>query len=1227
MEHRNPLSQGTQVNRFVIDRVIGYGASCLVYEAHYLDSGNHRKEIILKECYPYNSGTSRIGSKIVWSSLEEQEKAFQRFNNAYEIAARIQNEAGAQSVSVYSLDKFEENGTQYVATIPNGNSYDKTKNDDIADIIRTTLALTNAVGMYHKAGYLHLDIKPSNFIATEDQTGKGKNIVLFDVDTVVARDDIQSGNLRSVSYSKECAAPEQKMQQIKKMCPATDLYAVGAVLFERVMNRPANSSDSSMFATWEYDERFNAKKVNPKAKRLLTEIFHKTLAANVKRRYQSANELAKALDELLEVVSSKAPYILSTLPIGRCKFVGRNKEINELSKAIESKQKVFISGLGGIGKSELVKRYIDINGNIYDSIVFLTYSDTVKNTLSAIQISGVLKIDDKMALLPQLCNERTLIVLDNYDVAVGDDNTLNQLLMLDSSTIITTRTGFSEAYPELAHINLQGLSKENLRTVFENESQTNLSDKDCQLLNPVLHYGYQCTFYWYLLAAVYKNGAYELSELVQKAQEGLRELSKTEDVFSNKDGIRTKQTLAEAIFNLVKLEQLSKAEVEVLIILYFIDFLTLSKKQIREIFCSDSSSVVQRMNALNSLIEKRFIVEYCFGDGFGYKLSDVISDTVSYNFNPKIVDYPAVTKFIEKKFFSSKTKLILIDGEQHASQMHARYLFSRLFSFFVSLQPSNMENGIYFINLLFRMIGGYELLWNFAYSRHTKIIIDYLLNSKNINQIDALTKAKIYILLVSFYSNRTRTDFFEEIGEEEIKNGATMISYFREAVLFLSNNLDRKDILNELCMPIVSCTDQIQRCKLLEPDVIERIFEINPDCIQNERLSSFEIKVFRNPKFEEYYLRKVLDNRNTVSEQQMKEMLCDVLMRIFYNGICVSSYVDPSLRKLRKNAYQLCEDMLIGKNGTLTNDEYSPISHMGYIVFCESINIIPKTDDITSQKDVHPVENNENYTFKVCEDNQKDVFAKNAISKVRSFERKVYKELRKEKKRNDSWEITQKDNFSGLIAIYESIKCELEKEEVISAFPYYGEYESERLIDLKMDFCSASAIMFAVLHDYKNLSNKIQELLSLTDENLNNAGYDVIVDHSCDVESYRDVPLIRTFNVLSEYGYSDAIYTYVIDYVSTLERIFDIRETLISIENGEIDSFEESEELQAIIPYYELLIEITEKAIRSIDSKIRLLKALFNESDEHTDKSIKQLKELVEVYKLLLQKASGMEYH
>ena len=478
MEERNPLSQGTQVIRFVIDRVIGYGASCLVYEAHYLDSGNHRKEIILKECYPYNSGTTRIGSKIVWSSSEEQDKAFQRFNNAYEIAAKIQNEAGAQSVSVYSLDKFEENGTQYVATIPNGSSYDKTKTDDIADIIRTALALTNAVGLYHKAGYLHLDIKPSNFIATEDQTGKGKNIVLFDVDTVVARDDIQSSNLRSVSYSKEFAAPEQKMQQIKKMCPATDLFAVGAVLFERVMNRPVDSTDSTLFATWEYDERFDAKKVNPKAKRLLTEIFHKTLAANVKRRYQSAEELAKALDELLSVVTDGKPYLISTFS-NTVNVIGRRNDIDFISKAFSSgKKTVFLHGVGGIGKSTLAVAYADEYQKSYDAVLFLRYRDSLETLLNEIDIYNCETTDseEKRRILRNLLDRNVLVIIDNFDVTTDEDEYLFDLLELRTNIIFTTRTDFSDTLNgDATQIEVNALGQSYLFELFSNYNKTDIT--------------------------------------------------------------------------------------------------------------------------------------------------------------------------------------------------------------------------------------------------------------------------------------------------------------------------------------------------------------------------------------------------------------------------------------------------------------------------------------------------------------------------------------------------------------------------------------------------------------------------------------------------------------------------------------------------------------------------------------------------------------------------------
>ena len=602
MEQRNPLSQGTQVNRFVIDRVIGYGASCLVYEAHYLDSGNHRKEIILKECYPYNSGTTRIGSKIVWSSLEEQEKAFQRFNNAYEIAAKIQNEAGAQSVSVYSLDKFEENGTQYVATIPNGNSYDKTKNDDIADIIRTALALTNAVGLYHKAGYLHLDIKPSNFIATEDQTGKGKNIVLFDVDTVVARDDIQSGNLRGVSYSKEFAAPEQKMQQIKKMCPATDLFAVGAVLFERVINRPVDSTDSTLFATWEYDERFDAKKVNPKAKRLLTEIFHKTLAANVKRRYQSAEELAKALDELLSVVTDGKPYLISIFS-NTVNVIGRRNDIDLISKAFSSgKKTVFLHGVGGIGKSTLAVAYADEYQKSYDAVLFLRYRDSLETLLNEIDIYNCETTDseEKRRILRNLLDRNVLVIIDNFDVATDEDEYLFDLLELRTNIIFTTRTDFSDTLNgDATQIEVNALGQSFLFELFSHISKTDIIDENENALKEMFRLVGNNTYAVELLARQITASDCSIETLAKKVADGLYGLSGLERIRSNKDGRIIKKTVPDIIRSLYNMANLNENQKQVLRNLYLLRFLNIDKQTYLE-FCWPRP---YNMDIVNDLVE------------------------------------------------------------------------------------------------------------------------------------------------------------------------------------------------------------------------------------------------------------------------------------------------------------------------------------------------------------------------------------------------------------------------------------------------------------------------------------------------------------------------------------------------------------------------------------------------------------------------------------------------
>ena len=747
MDQRTPLSQGAFVRQYIIDKRIGDGASCLVYEAHYLDSGNHRKEIILKECYPYNAGITRVGSKMIWSDPAEQDNAFSRFDTAYEAAAKIQNSAGAKSVSVYSLDKFEENGTQYVATIPNGNSYDKNKSEDIADIIRTALALTNAVGLYHKAGYLHLDIKPSNFIATEDQTGKGKNIVLFDVDTVAAQDDIQSGNLRSVSYSKEFAAPEQKMQQIKKLCPATDLFAVGAVLFERIMNRSVECFDSDLFAAWEYDERFDAKKVNPKAKRLLTEIFHKTLAANVKRRYQSADELARTLGELRDVIESNHPYIFTPRYVSTCNFVGRNDDLAQLHRALSDNSLVFVHGTCGIGKTELVRKYVSIYQDEYDAVVFMLYNGSVSDCLNDIEIIGVDSEDkNKKSLLREICdNDKVLLILDNYDVAPNKSKGLDELLDLNCKVIVTTRTDFSERNPSAQFIEVAGLSEEALCVIFENESDCTLTDSEFCKIESILYIGKQCTYFWSMIARLAKEGAYTVSEIVEKVSAGLDDLAESEDVFDTKDGSYINTTVAAAMLVLFKLDELGDEAFEVLNALYFLDCLNMDKRQIKEML---AFSEIKLMNSFNALVKKGYIQRLTVASREVYRISDVLRNVLEYREELDISKSGIVTAFIEKKLFWVKESP---STDVTIQQKRINDAILCLFKIFSGIKWRVSNNALYCINKLYDLLVG-ERFTELIHNDLADTVMLYVEACLVRSDFEQIIKLKIYTILITWCS-------------------------------------------------------------------------------------------------------------------------------------------------------------------------------------------------------------------------------------------------------------------------------------------------------------------------------------------------------------------------------------------------------------------------------------------------------------------------------------------
>lgn len=705
---RTPLSCGHVVQSpkllFEIDSVIGKGANCVVYKAHYTDSSGYSKNVILKECYPHFADITRNDDMLIWNNTEETKAAYDRFQRTYDLEDKMQKSGITNSASVITLDMFRANGTQYIVSIPqNEPSYDKNSNTSIIDILRTALALCNAVGLYHQAGYLHLDVKPSNFIVTDDHTRQGKNIALFDLDTLVSFEELNSQSIKSVSYSDGFAAPEQKQQQIKKLCPATDLFAVGAVLFSRIMNRGVENYDMSPFASWMFDERFDTRAVNPMVKRLLREIFHKSLAANVKKRYQTADEMAFHLEEVLRVLISRVPFLITNCPPVPINLVGRKKELNLIRECFSSNQHVVVlHGDGGIGKSTLATLYGNTFRQDYDAVIFLRYHDSIESTLYSEQIS-IGNYDEyhqedyrqkdesirenRRVLVRSLLDKNSLLILDNFDVMLDEDDYISELLRLNANIIITSRTDFSFCYNGmLTQLEISALEKDDLLTVFSHAADTKpTAEEELKLSELFTNLGGN-TFIVELLGKQVSASGYSICALIEKVSCGLFSLEKSERIVSLKDERVVRKTIPDIIRLLYNLADLSDQEKQALRNLYLLHFLNID----RQTYLSFNREKPYNLNVVNDLVERGWVhksKEY-------YSLHPLVEELIGKEMTPNKDNCQWV-------FFSFAYRLsqcldepdIYLDARQYAFDRNCE-LISRFLSRLDFSDDSNLHTAV-----------------------------------------------------------------------------------------------------------------------------------------------------------------------------------------------------------------------------------------------------------------------------------------------------------------------------------------------------------------------------------------------------------------------------------------------------------------------------------------------------------------------------------------------------
>jgi len=158
--------------------------------------------------------------------------------------------------------------------------------------------VAHTVHYAHEHGILHRDIKPGNILL--DQKGE-PHLTDFGLARLVETESTMTRTLE-VLGTPSYMAPEQAASKNTELTSATDVYGLGAVLYQLLTGHPpfAGGTTYETIKLLLETEPRQPRLLNPKVDRDLSTICLKCLEKDPNRRYSSALALAKDLEHWLK---------------------------------------------------------------------------------------------------------------------------------------------------------------------------------------------------------------------------------------------------------------------------------------------------------------------------------------------------------------------------------------------------------------------------------------------------------------------------------------------------------------------------------------------------------------------------------------------------------------------------------------------------------------------------------------------------------------------------------------------------------------------------------------------------------------------------------------------------------------------------------------------------------------------------------------------------------------
>ena len=238
-----------------------------------------------------------VALKVINLGQWASEAHLKRFRREAEAAASLDHagivpiyEVGERDGSCYFSMKFVEGG-QLDEVVKRTPTSVRQAAELIAKVART-------VHYAHEHGILHRDIKPGNILL--DKNGE-PHLTDFGLARLL---DTQSSVTRTIDVlgTPSYMAPEQAAGETTKLNKATDVYGLGAVLYQLLTGQPpfAGGTTYETIRLLRDTEPRPPRQLNPKIDRELSTICLKCLEKDPQRRYSSALALAEDLEHWLK---------------------------------------------------------------------------------------------------------------------------------------------------------------------------------------------------------------------------------------------------------------------------------------------------------------------------------------------------------------------------------------------------------------------------------------------------------------------------------------------------------------------------------------------------------------------------------------------------------------------------------------------------------------------------------------------------------------------------------------------------------------------------------------------------------------------------------------------------------------------------------------------------------------------------------------------------------------